>query len=229
LPSVLPSKESTPTFNPLNLPKLPQKDTSDKITEEEQKSPQTTVIRSTNTSDASCHTPPMVPNEQLAQTTTQVAMTVDTGSGNSSLSASCAEHTEHVSTIVSGYEKQAITTAVNPVTIMFESTTTAELSGIQLHPKRRILKSCYNESKTSDNSSATNVTAVETNLCNTISEPATFTNYYQIFLNIRKQVSWLNNNTFSTIFEFLFVYVYHCYLFMFCRFMRDVQVCFLCN
>ncbi|XP_008181925.2 ankyrin repeat domain-containing protein 12-like [Acyrthosiphon pisum] len=78
----------------------------------------------------------------------------------------------------------------SPTTITPTSTINAELSDIEieLHPKQRILKVSSIESMNSDNSSATNVTAVEINQSSTTSEPDTFTNYYQMFLNIRKQI-----------------------------------------
>jgi len=61
----VPSEESTSESNQPNLRKSPQKETSDKRTEKEQKSPQTTIVlQSSNTSDASCHTSPMVLNDQ---------------------------------------------------------------------------------------------------------------------------------------------------------------------
>ncbi|CAI6376352.1 unnamed protein product [Macrosiphum euphorbiae] len=77
--------------------------------------------------------------------------------------------------------------AESPTTITSASTITAEPSGIKLHPKKRLKVSSI-ESMTSDNSSATNVTAVEINQSSTTSEPTPFTNYYQMFLNIRKQI-----------------------------------------
>jgi len=92
-------------------------------------------------------------------------------------------------TNVNGDDKETTTFA----TLTSKSTTTAELSdtelsGIEPH-----------------NASATNVTAVEINQSSTTSEPASFTNNYQMFLNIRKQVNWLFNNIFNKTVVFIFI------------------------
>ncbi|XP_060872353.1 ankyrin repeat domain-containing protein 12-like isoform X2 [Metopolophium dirhodum] len=202
LPYVVPSEESPPASNQPNSPKSPQKATTDTIAVEEQKSPQTRVLRSSNRCGSNSSgapsrgTSPIVPDEQLAQTTSPAAVTVDAGSGNPSPSAARSEQTENVSAIVSGDDKQATTTAAATTTTTSESTVTAELSGMELHPRRRKLKASRTESETSDTSSAANVTAVETNPSGTTSEPAPVTNCYQMFLNIRKQIDKRRKNLF---------------------------------
>ncbi|KAL4090828.1 hypothetical protein QTP88_025598 [Uroleucon formosanum] len=202
LPYVVPSEESPPASNQPNSPKSPQKTTTDTIAVEEQKSPQTRVLRSSNRCGSNSSgapsrgNSPIVPEEQLAQTTSPAAVTVDAGSGNPSPSAARSEQTENVSAIVSGDDKQATTTAAATATTTSESTVTAELSGMELHPRRRKLKASRTESETSDTSSAANVTAVETNPSGTTSEPAPVTNCYQMFLNIRKQIDKRRKNLF---------------------------------
>ncbi|CAI6361001.1 unnamed protein product [Macrosiphum euphorbiae] len=180
LPYVVPSEESPPASNQPNSPKSPQKATTDTIAVEEQKSPQTRVLRSSNRCGSNSSgapsrgTSPIVPDEQLAQTTSPAAVTVDAGSD----------------------DKQATTTAAATATTTSESTVTAELSGMELHPRRRKLKASRTESETSDTSSAANVTAVETNPSGSTSEPAPVTNCYQMFLNIRKQIDKRRKNLF---------------------------------
>lgn len=202
LPYVVPSEESPPASNQPNSPKSPQKATSDTIVVEEQKSPQTRVLRSSNRCGSNSSgapsrgTSPIVPDEQLAQTTSPAAVTVDVGSGNPSPSATRSEQTENVSANASGDDKQATTTAAATATTTSESTATAELSGMELHPRRRKLKASRTESETSDTSSAANVTTVETNPSGTTSEPAPVTNCYQMFLNIRKQIDKRRKNLF---------------------------------
>ncbi|XP_008180982.1 ankyrin repeat domain-containing protein 12 isoform X1 [Acyrthosiphon pisum] len=202
LPYVVPSEESPPASNQPNSPKSPQKATTDTIAVEEQKSPQTRVLRSSNRCGSNSSgapsrgTSPIVPDEQLAQTTSPASVTVDAGSGNPSPSAARSEQTENVSTILSGDDKQATTTAAATATTTSESTVTAELSGMELHPRRRKLKASRTESENSDTSSAANVTAVETNPSGTTSEPAPVTNCYQMFLNIRKQIDKRRKNLF---------------------------------
>jgi len=215
LPYVVPSEESPPASNQPNSPKSPQKATTDTIAVEEQKSPQTRVLRSSNRCGSNSSgapsrgTSPIVPDEQLAQTTSPAAVTVDAGSGNPSPSATRPEQTESVSAIASGDDKQATTTAAATATTTSESTVTAELSGMELHPRRRKLKASRTESETSDTSSAANVTAVETNPSGSTSEPAPVTNCYQMFLNIRKQVNWSNNYMFSCFYFYaLLLYIY---------------------
>jgi len=193
LPYVVPSEESPPSNQPTS-PKSPQKASADIITVEEQKSPQTRVLRSSNRCGSNSSgapsrgTSPIVPEEQLAQTTSPAAVTVDAGSTNPA-PAVRLEQTENVSATISGDDKPTTSTAANTATAVSESTATAELSGMELHPRRRKLKASRTESETSDTSSAANVTAVETNPSGTTNEPAPVTNCYQMFLNIRKQVN----------------------------------------
>lgn len=195
LPYVVPSEESPPASNQPSSPKSPpqQKAGLDSLTVEEQKSPQTRVLRSSNRCGSNSSgapsrgTSPIVPEEQLAQSTSPVAVTVDTGSANLSPTTR-SEQTENVSASISADEKQATSTATTMATTTSESITTAELSGMELHPRRRKLKASRTESETSDTSSAANITTVETNPSGTNTEPAPVTNCYQMFLNIRKQV-----------------------------------------
>ncbi|XP_025190948.1 ankyrin repeat domain-containing protein 11-like [Melanaphis sacchari] len=202
LPYVVLSEESPPVSNQPNSPKSLQKATSDTIVVEEQKSPQTRVLRSSNrcgsnsSGTPSRDTSPIVPDEQLAQTTTPADVTVDARLSNSSLSATHSEKTKNVSAIVSGDGKQTTTNAAVTTTITSESTPTAELSGIELHPKRHKLKVSHIESNTNDTSSSANVTTIETNPSGTTSEPAPVTNCYQMFLNIRKQIDKRRKNLF---------------------------------
>lgn len=197
LPYVVPSKESSPVSNQNDLPKSPQ--TSDTIPVEEKKSPQTRVLRASKRcrSDASSlDTFPIVPDEQSTQTTihTSSELTATTALSGVKL------HPKRRKLKASRFESKTTDTPVNmnvigddtkatTSTTTSKSNKTAELSGseVQLHPKRRKLRGIHNKSKT------TNVTAVETNPSSTKSEYGPFTNYYQMFLNIRKQVNWLNN------------------------------------
>jgi len=200
LPYVVPSEESPPSNQP-NSPKSPQKANNDTITVEEQKSPQTRVLRSSNRCGSNSSgapsrgTSPIVPEEQLVQTTSPAAVTVDAGFTNPS-PAIRSEQTENVSATISGDDKQTTSTVAATATAMSESTATAELSGMELHPRRRKLKASRTESETSDTSSAANVTAVETNPSGTTNEPAPVTNCYQMFLNIRKQIDKRRKNLF---------------------------------
>lgn len=194
LPYVVPSEESPPSNQPTS-PKSPQKANNDTITVEEQKSPQTRVLRSSNRCGSNSSgapsrgTSPIVPEEQLAQTTSPGAVTIDTGFTNPS-PAIRSEQTDNVSVTVSGDDKQTTSTVTTTATAMSESTAaTTELSGMELHPRRRKLKASRTESETSDTSSAANVIAVETNPSGPTNEPAPVTNCYQMFLNIRKQVN----------------------------------------
>lgn len=194
LPYVVPSEESPPASNQPNSPKSPpQKTGSDTITVEEQKSPQTRVLRSSNRCGSNSSgapsrgTSPIVPEEQLAQTTSPAAVVVDTGSVNPS-PATRSEQAENASTANTADDKQAASTAATTATTTSESATT-DLSGMELHPRRRKLKASRTESETSDTSSAANITAVETNPSGTANEPAPVTNCYQMYLNIRKQVN----------------------------------------
>jgi len=191
LPYVVPSEESQIASKSL------QKATSDAIGVEEQKSLQTRVLRSSNRCRSNSfgaprrRTSPIVPDEQLGQTTSPDAVTVDTVSENfSSPPATRLEQSENVLSIVSGDDKQATTSAAATVITVSSS----DVSGKELHPRRRKLKSSRTESKTSD-SSAPNVTVVP-NSFSTTCEPVPVTNCYQMFLDIRKQVNWLNNNTY---------------------------------
>jgi hypothetical protein len=133
-------------------------------------------------------TSPIVPEEQLAPTTSPPTVVVDTGSNPSPSTRS--EQTENVSVTVTGDDKQAASTAAATATTS-ESTATADMSALELHPRRRKLKASRTESETSDTSSVANVTAVETNPSGTTNEPVPVTNCYQMFLNIRKQVNEL--------------------------------------
>lgn len=195
LPYVVPSEESPPSNQPTS-PKSPQKANTDTITVEEQKSPQTRVLRSSNRCGSNSSgapsrgTSPIVPEEQLVQITSPAAVTMDAESTNPSPTTR-SEQTENVSAIISGDDKQTPSTIATTTTTMSESTATTELSGMELHPRRRKLKASRTESETSDTSSAANITPVETNPSGSTSEPAPVTNCYQMFLNIRKQV---NNN-----------------------------------
>ncbi|VVC44846.1 Hypothetical protein CINCED_3A001916 [Cinara cedri] len=206
LPYVVPSEESPPTSNQPNSPKSPQKPSSDTISVEEQKSPQTRVLRSSNRCGSNSSgapsrgTSPIVLEEQQpAQTTSPAAVVVDAGSSNPS-PAALPEQPENVSAATnSGDDKQTTsiqTTAATTATIVSESTSTADLSGIELHPRRRKLKTSRTESENSDTSSVANITAVETSLPGTINEPAPVTNCYQMFLNIRKQIDKRRKNLF---------------------------------
>lgn len=202
LPYVVPSEESPPTSNQPTSPKSPQKATTDTITVEEQKSPQTRVLRSSNRCGSNSSgapsrgTSPIVPEEQLTQTTSPPAVTVDAGSTNTSPTTR-SEQTENVSVTISGDDKQAVSMVVSTATTISESTSAAaELSGMELHPRRRKLKASRTESETSDTSSAANVTTVETNPSGTTNEPAPVTNCYQMFLNIRKQIDKRRKNLF---------------------------------
>lgn len=211
LPYVVPSEESPPASNQPNSPKSPQKVSSDTISVEEQKSPQTRVLRSSNRCGSNSSgapsrgTSPIVPEEQLTQTTSPAAVTVDAGSTIPS-PATRSEQAENVLAIISGDDKPTTsTTAAATATSASESTVNVELSGMELHPRRRKLKASRTESETSDTSSAANVTAVETNPSGTTNEPAPVTNCYQMFLNIRKQVNLL--------FKYIFIVNnYHFYL-----------------
>lgn len=205
LPYVVPSEESPPSNQPTS-PKSPQKVNTDTIiTVEEQKSPQTRVLRSSNRCGSNSSgapsrgTSPIVPEEQLAQTTSPAAtVTVDAGSSAATNNQSLvvrSEQTENVLATNSSDDKQQMTstTATTIASATSESTAAnAELSGMELHPRRRKLKASRTESETSDTSSAANVTPIETNPSGTTNEPAPVTNCYQMFLNIRKQVNWLN-------------------------------------
>lgn len=210
LPYVVPSEESPPASNQPNSPKSPQKASSDTISVEEQKSPQTRVLRSSNRCGSNSSgapsrgTSPIVPEEQLAQTTSPAAVAVDAGSTVPS-PATRSEQAENVLAVVSGDDKPTTSTAAAATaTSASESTANAELSGMELHPRRRKLKASRTESETSDTSSAANVTAVETNPSGTTSEPAPVTNCYQMFLNIRKQVNLL----------YKYIYINFFYLFI---------------
>jgi len=183
LPYVVPSEESQIASKSL------QKVTSDTIGVEEQKSLQTRVLRSSNrcvsnsSGAPSRCTSPIIPNEQLGQTTSPGTVTVDAVLGiSSSLPAIRSKQSENVLAIVSGDDKQAATSAAASVTA-----TSSDVSGKELHPRRRKLKASRTESKTSY-SSAPNVTAVS-NPCGTTCEPVPVTNCYQMFLDIRKQVN----------------------------------------
>jgi len=196
LPYVVPSEESQIASKSL------QKAISDTICVEEQKSLQTRVLRSSNrygsnsSGTPSRSTSPIIPDEQLGQTTSPGAVTVNAVSGNSSSPpATRSEKSENILAIVSGDNKQAATSAAVTVT-----TVSSGVSGNELHPRRRKLKASRTESKTSD-SSAPNVTVVPI-LCDTTCEPVPVTNCYQKFLDIRKQVNWLNNNIFNCSFCF---------------------------
>jgi len=165
-----------------------QKVTSDTIGVEVQKSLQTRVLRSSNRCGSnssgapSRSTSPIIPVEQLGQTTSPDGVTVDAGSGNSSsLPATRSEQTVNVFAIVPGDDKQATTSAAATVT-----TVSSEVLRKELHPRRRKLKASRTEPKTSD--SAANFTAVP-NQFNTTCEPVPVTNCYQMFLDIRKQVN----------------------------------------
>lgn len=192
-PYVVHSEESPPASNQPNSPKSPQKATSDTLTVDEQKSPQTRVLRSSNRCGSNSSgapsrgTSPIVPEEQLAQTNSPAAVVVDSGSTNPSPNTR-SEQTENVSANISGDDKQTTSTAATTAASTSESIPTTELSCMELHPRRRKLKASRTESETSDTSSAANVTAVETNPSGTTNEPAPVTNCYQMFLNIRKQV-----------------------------------------
>ncbi|XP_025425439.1 ankyrin repeat domain-containing protein 12 isoform X4 [Sipha flava] len=199
LPYVVPSEESPPASNQPNSPKSPQKASSDTLTVEEQKSPQTRVLRSSNRCGSNSSgapsrgTSPIVPEEQLAPTTSPPTVVVDTGSNPSPSTRS--EQTENVSVTVTGDDKQAASTAAATATTS-ESTATADMSALELHPRRRKLKASRTESETSDTSSVANVTAVETNPSGTTNEPVPVTNCYQMFLNIRKQIDKRRKNLF---------------------------------
>lgn len=192
----MPSEESPPSSNQPTSPKSPQKAAADALTVEEQKSPQTRVLRSSNRSGSNSSgapsrgTSPTIPDEQIVQSNSPAAVTADAVSTNTS-PATRSEQTENVSVSISGDDKQAFTavTTSTTSTTTSESMATTELSGIEIHPKRRKIKSSRTESETSDTSTAPNVTAVETNPSGTTSEPPPVTNCYQMFLNIRKQVS----------------------------------------
>ncbi|XP_060857241.1 ankyrin repeat domain-containing protein 12-like [Metopolophium dirhodum] len=189
LPYIVPSEESQIASKSL------QKASSDTIGVEEQKSLQTRVLRSSNRCRSNSsgaprkHTYPIVPDEQLGQTTSPGAVTVDAVSGNSSSPpATRSEQSENVLAIVSGDDKQATTSAVATVTTVSSS----DVSGKELHPRRRKLKSSRTESKTSD-SSVPNVTVVP-NPFGTPCEPVPVTNCYQMFLDIRKQIDKKHKN-----------------------------------
>lgn len=224
LPYVVPSEESPPASNQPNSPKSPQKATTDNITVEEQKSPQTRVLRSSNRCGSNSSgapsrgTSPIVPEEQLVQITSPAAPAVDVGSTNAS-PAIRSEQTDNVLAPISSEEKQTVITAASIAATASESVTTAELSGMELHPRRRKLKASRTESETSDTSSAANVTTVETNPPSTTNEPVPVTNCYQMFLNIRKQV-----NILKVIFDVL---VLKCDIFY--RLIKGVRICFLYN
>lgn len=196
MPYVVPSEESPPASNQPNSPKSPQKPISDTIIVEEQKSPQTRVLRSSNRCGSNSSgapsrgTSPIVPEEQQpAQTTSPVIVVVDTGSSNPSPPAARSEQPESVSVVtITVDDKPTTSTSATVDTTVSEPIATIDLTGMDFHPRRRKLKASRTESENSDTSSVTNITAVETNLPGTINEPAPVTNCYQMFLNIRKQV-----------------------------------------
>lgn len=211
LPYVVPSEESPPASNQPTSPKSPQKANTDTITVEEQKSPQTRVLRSSNRCGSNSSgapsrgTSPIVPEEQLVQTNSPAAVVVDTGSTNLS-PATRPEPSENVSATISGDDKHGTSTATATATPMSESTANADLSGMELHPRRRKLKASRTESETSDTSSVANVTAVETNQPGTSSEPAPVTNCYQQYINIRKQVHMLFTYIVLLFFFYIFLF-----------------------
>ncbi|XP_029347822.1 ankyrin repeat domain-containing protein 12-like [Acyrthosiphon pisum] len=185
LPYVIPSDESQIASKSL------QKATSDTLGVEEQKSFQTRVLRSSNrcrsgnSGAPSYSTSPMIPDEQLGQTTSPGAVTVDAVSGNSSSPpATRSEQSENVLAIISGDDKQAATSAAATVT-----TVSSDVSGKELHPRRRKLKASRTESKISDS----NVTVVPKPF-GTTCEPVPVTNCYQMFLDIRKQIDKKHKN-----------------------------------
>lgn len=204
-PYIVPSEESPLASSQPNSPKSLQKATFDTDVEE-QKCHQTRVFGLSNrcmsngNNAPSRGTSPIVPNEQLPQITSPAAVGIDAGSGILSQSATHSEQTENVSAIISEDDKQVTTSAAATVITASDSVATAELSGKELHPRRRKLKSRCNESKTCNSSNA-NIT-VGTNPSGTTSEPAPVTNCYQMFLDIRKQVNLLNNNLFDCCFCF---------------------------
>jgi len=227
LPYVVPSEESPPSSNQPTSPKSPQKPTPDALTVEEQKSPQTRVLRSSNRSGSNSSgapsrgTSPTIPEEQLTQSNSPAAVTADAVSVNTS-PATRSEQTENVSVTISGDEKQAFTAATtSTATTTSDSMATAELSGIEIHPKRRKIKSSRTESETSDTSSVANVTAVETNPSGSSNEPPPVTNCYQMFLNIRKQVNLLYKS--FSLLSFLL------YIFSSFRLIKGAKICFLFN
>ncbi|CAI6374721.1 unnamed protein product [Macrosiphum euphorbiae] len=188
LPYVVPSEDSQIALKSL------QKVTSDTICVEEQKSLQTRVLRSSNRCGSnsigtpSRSTSPIIPDEQLGQTTSPGAVTVNAVSGNSSSPpATRSEKSENILAIISGDNKQAATSAAATVT-----TASSGMSGNELHPRRRKLKASRTESKTSD-SSASNGTEVP-NLFGTTCEPVPVSNCYQKFLDIRKQIDEKHKN-----------------------------------
>lgn len=226
LPYVVPSEESPPASNQPNSPKSPQKASSDTLTVEEQKSPQTRVLRSSNRCGSNSSgapsrgTSPIVPEEQLAPTTSPAAVVVDTASNPSP--TTCSEQTENVSVTISGDDKQTSSTATVTGTTTSESTATADMSALELHPRRRKIKTSRTESETSDTSSVANVTAVETNPSGTTNEPVPVTNCYQMFLNIRKQV----NRFYFIIYV---VFISDLLFFLPDRLIKDERIYFLCN
>ncbi|XP_050521953.1 ankyrin repeat domain-containing protein 11 isoform X2 [Daktulosphaira vitifoliae] len=196
LPYVVPSEESPPSSNQPNSPKSPQKQGSDTINTDEQKSPQTRVLRSSNRSGSNSSgapsrgNSPSVPEEQLVQTNSPAAATTtaETGSTNPSPVARTEQQTDNASAPTTVEEKQSTSTTTTTTTTTSETAVTAELSGIELHPRRRKLKASRTESENSDTSSAANIAATETNPSGSTNDPAPVTNCYQMFLNIRKQI-----------------------------------------
>ncbi|XP_022177003.1 ankyrin repeat domain-containing protein 11-like isoform X2 [Myzus persicae] len=174
-PYIVPSEESPLASSQPNSPKSLQKATFDTDVEE-QKCHQTRVFGLSNrcmsngNNAPSRGTSPIVPNEQLPQITSPAAVGIDAGSD----------------------DKQVTTSAAATVITASDSVATAELSGKELHPRRRKLKSRCNESKTCNSSNA-NIT-VGTNPSGTTSEPAPVTNCYQMFLDIRKQIDKRHKN-----------------------------------
>ncbi|XP_050425486.1 ankyrin repeat domain-containing protein 11 [Adelges cooleyi] len=231
LPYVVPSEESPPSSNQPNSPKSPPKPAGSSdtvINADEQKSPQTRVLRSSNRSGSNSSgapsrgTSPTVPEEQLAQTTSPAAAaaaaTADAGSANPSPAAAAAARTAEqqqqqqqtaadngssastaAAAAAAAEDKQqstgssAAAAAANGGAAS-ETMTTAE--AMELHPRRRKLKASRTESENSDNSSAANVAAADTNPSGSAVEPTPVTNCYQMFLNIRKQIDKRRKNLF---------------------------------
>lgn len=190
MPYVALSKETSPTSNQSNLPETPQKAISDTITEEEQNYSKSRVLCSSNRCGSSA-----VPATTSSESTTAAAvLDIELHPKRHILKAIRNEFktssTSFANNVIED-DTQATTSSTSS-----GSTKTTNVSGsrMALHPKRCKIKPIINKSKTSDIFSTTNITAEETNPSNTTSDSPSFTNDYQMFLNIRKQVNWLNNN-----------------------------------
>lgn len=159
-------------------PKSLRKMNIDAIIVKKEKYSSTRILRSSSkcSGGALSHiTSKVISEDNLSKTALSAAAKFDTGSTKVS-STTHSEQTKNILALNSGDNKQTATKFVNIVPKCTAKSVTVENYGINLHPRRCKLK-------TGCSTSATNVAVVDTT-----NKPISFTNNYQMHLDIRQQV-----------------------------------------